>query len=89
MSHYLGDEVVIVGVKQTDSPGFAVIADVQKSGLDDFLSKQFAPLRNPRRPSSYSMKPLWPRQLSPKATARGYALIRAARSGLLQQRRDA
>ena len=40
MSQYLGDEVVIVGVQQVqqaNNPGFAVVADVQKSGLDDFL----------------------------------------------------
>ena len=42
MSQYLGDEVVVVGVKQGDSPGFAVIADVQKSGLDDFLRAQIS-----------------------------------------------
>ena len=40
MSQYLGDEVVVVGVKQGDKPGFAVVADVQKSGLDDFLRTQ-------------------------------------------------
>ena len=40
MSQFLGDEVVIVGVQQVqqaNNPGFAVVADVQKSGLDDFL----------------------------------------------------
>ena len=37
MSQYLGDEIVIVGVKQTGNPGFAIIADVKQSGLDDFL----------------------------------------------------
>ena len=42
MSTYLGEEVVVVGVKQTDSPSFAVIADVQKPGLDEFLRKQLA-----------------------------------------------
>ena len=40
MSQYLGDEVVVVGVKQGDKPGFAVIADLQKPGLDDFLRTQ-------------------------------------------------
>ena len=40
MSQYLGDEVVVVGVRQGDKPGFAVVADVQKSGLDDFLRTQ-------------------------------------------------
>ena len=42
MSAYLGDEVVIVGLKEANDPGFAVIADVQKSGLADFLNAQFA-----------------------------------------------
>jgi hypothetical protein len=42
VSQYLGDEAVIVGVKQTDHPGFAVLADVQKSGLDDLLRKEAA-----------------------------------------------
>jgi hypothetical protein len=41
MSQYLGDEVVIVGLKQANDPGFAVIADLQKSGLADFLNAQF------------------------------------------------
>ena len=41
MSQYLGDEVVIVGLKQTNDPGFAMVADLQKSGLGDFLQTQF------------------------------------------------
>lgn len=41
-SQYLGDEIVIVGVRQANESGFAVIADVQKSGLDDLLKQQFA-----------------------------------------------
>jgi hypothetical protein len=40
MSEYIGDEVVIVGLKQNGKPGFAVIADLQKPGLDDFLRTQ-------------------------------------------------
>jgi hypothetical protein len=40
MSQYLGDEIVIAGVKQPTNPGFAVIADVKRSGLDDFLKNQ-------------------------------------------------
>jgi len=42
VSQYLGDELVIVGVKQANESGFAVIADVQKSGLGDLLKQQFA-----------------------------------------------
>jgi FecR protein len=41
-SQYLGNEIVIVGTNQTSTPGFAILTDVQQSGLDDFLRKQFA-----------------------------------------------
>ena len=40
MSQYLGDEVVVVGVKQASDPGIALVADVRKNGLDDFLRTQ-------------------------------------------------
>jgi hypothetical protein len=49
VSQYLGDEVVIVGVKQADAdgkPNFAIVADLQKSGLDDLLRKPFLPGAN-------------------------------------------
>ena len=42
LSQYLGDEAVVVGVKQGDHPGFAVLADVAKSGLADLLKKEAA-----------------------------------------------
>lgn len=42
LSTYLGDEAVVVGVKETAHPGFAVMADVEKSGLADLLTKQAA-----------------------------------------------
>ena len=41
-SQYLGNEIVIVGANQTAAPGFAILTDLQQSGLDDFLRKQFA-----------------------------------------------
>ncbi len=41
-SQYLGDEVVVVGVSRSDSPGLAVIAGVQRQGLADFLRAQFS-----------------------------------------------
>ena len=41
MSQYLGSEIVVAGVKQDTNPGFAVIADVTKPGLDVFLKQQF------------------------------------------------
>ncbi len=42
ISTYLGDEAVVVGVKQPSHPGFAVLADVEKSGLADLLKQQAA-----------------------------------------------
>jgi hypothetical protein len=42
ISTYLGDEAVIVGVKETSHPGFAVLADVEKGGLADLLKQQAA-----------------------------------------------
>ena len=46
VSEYLGDEVVVVGVQQPEAsrsnPGFAIVADLQKSGLGDVL-KSSAP----------------------------------------------
>jgi len=41
MSQYIGNEIVVVGVKQANDPGFAIVANVQKSGLDDFLRTQW------------------------------------------------
>ena len=50
MSEYLGDEVVIVGLQQPDAsrkaPGFAILADLSKSGLADVLRQQ-APISGP------------------------------------------
>jgi FecR protein/Putative zinc-finger len=46
VSEYLGDEVVVVGVQQLgtprSNPGFAIVADLQRSGLGDEL-KALAP----------------------------------------------
>jgi hypothetical protein len=41
-SQYLGDEIVIVGTKQNTTPGFAILTDLQHTGLDAFLRTQFA-----------------------------------------------
>ena len=41
MSQYLGNEIVVVGVNETNNCGVAVLADVQKDGLGDFLKAQF------------------------------------------------
>jgi len=42
LSQYIGDEMVIVALKQQTGPGFAVIADVQRGGLADLLKQEFA-----------------------------------------------
>jgi hypothetical protein len=42
LSQYLGDEMVVVALKQQTGAGFAVVADVQRSGLADLLKEQFA-----------------------------------------------
>ena len=70
---YLGDEIVIVGTNQTDTPGFAILTDLQQSGLDDFLRKQFA--------SSTGLilldeKSLESTPTSPATKSGGYALIK-------------
>jgi hypothetical protein len=72
-SQYLGDEIVIVGTNQTSTPGFAILTDLQHSGLDDFLRKQFA--------SSTGLilldeKSLENTPTSSKTKSGGYALIR-------------
>jgi len=72
-SQYLGDEIVIVGTNQASTPGFAILADVRQSGLDDFLTKQFS--------SSTGLilldeKSLQATPTSSKTQSGGYALIR-------------
>jgi hypothetical protein len=48
LSQYLGDEMVIVALKdqnaakEHEKPGFAVIADVQRGGLADLLKQEFS-----------------------------------------------
>ena len=42
LSQYVGDEMVVVALKQQSGPGFAVVADVQRSGLSDLLKQEFA-----------------------------------------------
>jgi hypothetical protein len=42
VSQYLGDEVVIAAVGQGNQPGIAVLAELQRSGLDTELRQQFS-----------------------------------------------
>ncbi len=74
-SRYLGDEVVIVGVKGADHPGFAVIADVNKSGLDDFLKQQF-PISSPKGGLTVLDEHALGAVADAKTQPGGYALLR-------------
>jgi hypothetical protein len=77
LSQYLGNEVVIVGVNQnSNNPGFAVLADLEKSGIEDLLSKEF-----PSSSTTGGLTPLNPQSLAtlPDSTSTksgGYALVR-------------
>ena len=42
ISQYIGDEMVVVALKQQTGPGFAVVADVQRQGLAELLKQEFA-----------------------------------------------
>jgi hypothetical protein len=76
MSQYLGEEIVIVGVNQPGNPGFAVIADVQRGGLDDFLGKQFAPSTSTHGLTVFDESSLNAAPVSAPAKGAGYALVR-------------
>ena len=41
LSQYLGNEMVVVAMRDRGETGFAVVADVERSGLDSFLKQQF------------------------------------------------
>ena len=76
MSEYLGSEIVVAGVKQDANPGFAVIADVKKPGLDTFLKQQFpAPAANVPL-TIFEEASLQSAKVSENAPNAGYALIR-------------
>jgi hypothetical protein len=76
MSQFLGNEVVVVGVKQSDNPGFAIIADVQKSGLDDFLRTQMPFSGSTPGLVVFDEKSLNAAPASSQAQHGGYAVIR-------------
>jgi len=76
MSQYLGSEVVIVGVKEADNPGLAIIADLQQSGLEEFLKKQFPLAQSPSGLTVLDEKALEAIPAVSKGQSGGYALIR-------------
>lgn len=76
VSQYLGDEIVIAGVQQKRGSSFAILADVQKDGLDDYLKNQF-----PSSSAGGGITVLDPDSLdalpvTAKTELGGYALIR-------------
>jgi hypothetical protein len=76
MSQYLGGEIVIVGVNQSGNPGFAVIADVKQSGLDDFLRKQVLASNSTPGLTVFDEDTLATASAPLQTKAGGYALIR-------------
>jgi FecR protein/Putative zinc-finger len=75
VSQYLGDEVVIVGVRQGDHPGFAVLADVGRSGLDELLKDRFS-TESTGRLTVFDERSLSAAADSSGAAQGGYALVR-------------
>jgi hypothetical protein len=76
VSQYLGDEIVIVGTRQANESGFAVIADVQKSGLADLLKQEFASSSSHGGLTVLDEQALNAASNSAKAHPGAYALIR-------------
>jgi hypothetical protein len=76
MSRYLGDEIVVVGVKQSGNPGFAIVADVKQGGLDDLLRRQFPSSDTTPGLTVLDESSLAAARVSSQTKAGGYALIR-------------
>jgi hypothetical protein len=76
MSQYLGNEVVIVGAGQAKSPGFAIIADVKRGGLDDFLNKQFPASNATPGITVLDQNSLSAAKASSQSNRSGYAVVR-------------
>ncbi len=72
LSTYIGDEIVMVGVGQGQHSGFAMIADVQKSGLKDEMQQQFSG----NRANLAVLDPASLASVSSHAGPGGYALVR-------------
>jgi hypothetical protein len=76
VSRYLGDEVVIVGLPRAEHPDFAVMADVNRNGLDDFLRQQFPASSANGGLTVLDEQALKTAQDSPKNQHGAYALLR-------------
>jgi hypothetical protein len=77
MSRYLGDEIVVVGVKQNGNPGFAIVADLKQGGLDDLLRRQFPSSESTAGLTLYDESSLASARVTSQPKNGGYALIRA------------
>jgi len=77
VSQYLGDEIVIVGTKQNQNAGFAVVADVQKSGLADLLKTQIVASNSSGGFVVLDEAALKAAPVQAKTKSTGYALIGA------------
>jgi hypothetical protein len=75
-SQYLGDEIVIAGVKQPNDPGIAILADVQKGGLDDFLKLQFPSSDSAAGLTVFNESSLASATLASRTQPGGFALVR-------------
>jgi hypothetical protein len=77
VSQYLGDEIVVVGTRQNKNSGFAILADVKKSGLDDLLKSQVASSSSNGRFVVMDEDALNRASIPAKEQGTGYALIRS------------
>ena len=80
MSQYLGDDIVVVGVKESDNPGFAILADVKRPGLDTFLHQQLLATGAASSLTILDEASLQAAPASPKDQPGGFALIRQDRA---------
>ncbi len=76
MSQYLGEEIVVVGVKQANHPALAIIADVKRPGLDEFLRNQFPASNSTPGMTVLDQRSLDTAHASSQGVGGGFALIR-------------
>ena len=76
VSQYLGDEIVIVGLKHEKNPDFAIIADVKQGGLISFLRSQPPISASSPRLTVFNETSLAAASALPEEQSGGYALVR-------------
>jgi hypothetical protein len=75
LSQYLGDEIVVVGMKQPDHPAFAIVADVKQAGLGDFLRNAIPLSATSPGITVLDQSALDASSVSTKARSGGFALV--------------